>query len=65
MVRILGFHCRGLGSIPGQGSEILQAAWYGKEGRKGGSEEGRKGKQESSNIYNIFNIKFHNSARIT
>ena len=24
-VRILGFHCRGLGSIPGRGTEILQA----------------------------------------
>ena len=25
MVRILGFHCGGLGSIPGQGTEIPQA----------------------------------------
>ena len=25
MVRILDFHCYGPGSIPGQGSEILQA----------------------------------------
>ena len=25
MFRILGFHCRGLGSIPGQGTEISQA----------------------------------------
>ena len=24
---IPGFHCRGLGSIPGQGTEIPQAAW--------------------------------------
>ena len=27
MVRILGFHCHGPGSIPGVGNEILQAAW--------------------------------------
>ena len=27
MVRILGFHCRGLGSIPGWGIEIPQAMW--------------------------------------
>ena len=26
MVRIPGFHCRGPGSVPGQGTEILQAA---------------------------------------
>ena len=26
VVRIPGFHCCGLGSIPGQGTEILQAA---------------------------------------
>ena len=33
MVRILGFHCRGLGSIPGRGAEILQARRCGpKEG---------------------------------
>ena len=24
MVRILGFHCHGLGSVPDRGSEILQ-----------------------------------------
>ena len=36
VVRILGFHCRGLGSIPGQGTEILQAMQHGpkKEKRK-------------------------------
>lgn len=27
VVRIPGFHCRGLGSILGQGTEIPQAAW--------------------------------------
>ena len=26
-VRIPGFHCHGLGSIPGWGTEILQTAW--------------------------------------
>ena len=25
VVRITGFHCRGLGSVPGQGTEIPQA----------------------------------------
>ena len=25
MVRIPGFHCRGLGPVPGQGTEIVQA----------------------------------------
>ena len=29
MVRILGFHCPGLGSIPGQGTEILKAVRRG------------------------------------
>ena len=27
VVRILGFHCHGPGSISGQGTKILQAAW--------------------------------------
>ena len=27
VVRIPGFHCRGLGSVPGGGIEILQAVW--------------------------------------
>ena len=31
MVRIPGFHCRGPGSIPGQGIEIPQAARHGKK----------------------------------
>ena len=31
MVRILGFHCQGLGSVPGQGTEILQAMWNGQK----------------------------------
>ena len=25
------FHCHGLGSIPGRGTEILQGAWYGQK----------------------------------
>ena len=31
VVRILGFHCRSLGSIPGWGTEIPQASWWGKK----------------------------------
>ena len=31
VVRILGFHCHGLGSIPSQGTEIPQAAWHGQK----------------------------------
>ena len=27
VVRILGFHCHGLGSVPGQGPEISQVTW--------------------------------------
>ena len=38
-VRILGFHCRGLGLVPGQGTEILQATrrsmvWHGQKKKK-------------------------------
>ena len=28
VVRILGLHCCSLGSIPGQGTKIIQAMWY-------------------------------------
>ena len=31
LVRILGFHCGGLGSIPGWGTEISQGTWFGGE----------------------------------
>ena len=32
VVRIPGFHCHGMGSIRGQGTEILlQAIWHGKQ----------------------------------
>ena len=31
MVRILGFHCRGLGSILGRGTKILQARQHGQK----------------------------------
>ena len=34
MVRILGFHCRGPGSIPGQGNEIPQAVQHGQKKKK-------------------------------
>ena len=34
MVRILGFHCHGPGSIPGQGAEIVQAAWFSQKKKK-------------------------------
>ena len=37
MVRILGFHCCGPGSIPHQGTEILQAVHRGK--KKKGTEK--------------------------
>ena len=38
VVRIPGFHCRGLGSISGWGTEILQAAWHSqKKERKDGT----------------------------
>ena len=39
MVRILGFHCRGLGSIPGGGTEILQATGHSQKKKK---KKGRK-----------------------
>ena len=34
VVRILGFHCRDPGSVPGQGTEIPQAAKCGQKKRK-------------------------------
>ena len=34
MVRIRHFHCGGQGSIPGQGTEIPQAAWRGQKNKK-------------------------------
>ena len=30
VVRTWSFHCQGLGSVPGQGTKILQAMWHGK-----------------------------------
>ena len=30
------FHCHGLGSIPGQGTKILQAAWNNRKKKKKG-----------------------------
>ena len=34
VVRIPGFHCRGRGSIPHHGTEILQAVHHGKKKKK-------------------------------
>ena len=34
MVRIPGFHCHSPGSIPGQGTDTLQAMWYAKKKKK-------------------------------
>ena len=34
VVRIQCFHCEGLGSIPGQGTKILQDAWRGQKKKK-------------------------------
>lgn len=31
MVRSSGFHCHGLGSVTGMGTEILQAVWWTKK----------------------------------
>ena len=33
MVRILNFHCHGLGSFPGRGIEVPQAAQCGKKNK--------------------------------
>ena len=42
VVRILGFHCRGKGSIPGQGTEIPQTAQLGQKKKKRGREGERR-----------------------
>ena len=39
VVRIQRFHCRGLGSIPGQGTKIPQAAQHGQKKEVQGEEE--------------------------
>ena len=46
MVRIPGFHCCGLGSIPGQGTEIPQAAQHStaKTNKQTKKDRDRKGK---------------------
>ena len=38
MVRIRRFHCRGLGSIPGQGNEIPQAVQCGQKEKSNGQD---------------------------
>jgi len=42
VISIPGFHCRGLGSIPGGGTEILQAAQSGQEKKKRKKKSSRK-----------------------
>ena len=39
VVRIPGFDCCGLGSIPGQGTEIPRATWYGQKKKKKNHDE--------------------------
>ena len=34
VITILGFHCRGPGSVPGWGTEISWAKWCGKKKKK-------------------------------
>lgn len=34
MVSVPRFDCHGLGSGPGQGTEVLQAAWFGQKKKK-------------------------------
>ena len=36
MVRTPRFHCRGPGSIPGQGTKILHAVWHGQKKKETG-----------------------------
>ena len=50
VVRILGFHYRGLGSIPGRGTEIPQAA------RRSPPQKKKKKKMATANVEN-FNQK--------
>ena len=42
MVRIPGFHCRGLSSIPGPGTELPQAAQHGQKKKKNSREDAEK-----------------------
>ena len=46
MVRILSFHCHGPSSIPGQGTEILQAMWHGQTNKKLLWKNNKKNKEE-------------------
>ena len=56
MVRTLSFHCKGTGSVPGQGTNIPQATWYGLKRLKkkanqmatrlSGTSASRKGRRE-------------------
>ena len=42
MIRIPGFHCHGLGSVLGPGTEIPQAMWHSQKKKKK-KMEGEKG----------------------
>ena len=42
MVRIPGFHCWGLSSVPGLGSEISQVARRGQKKKKGKKNQAQK-----------------------
>ena len=44
VVRIPGFHCCGLGSIPGWGTEILQAMWGGQKTKQNKTKQTNKQK---------------------
>ena len=46
LVSIPGFHCHGLGSIPGRRTEIPQAEWLDKKKKKKKSEKEKKKKRE-------------------
>ena len=58
IVRILGFHCCGLSSVPGQEIKILQAMWYGPQKKKNQGLVTRKSVIQIHNLY-ILILKIH------
>ena len=52
VVRTRCFHCRGLGSIPGWGTKIPQAAQHGQKTPKtwDGEKEGMEGRRDKANV---------------
>ena len=46
VVRILGFHCHGLGSVPGGGTGIPQALCCAQNKKKDKRKEGKKKKED-------------------